>query len=44
MVEKELGAGLVMMSGSSSAVASTWIVAVAILVTVTMMTDLNFLI
>ena len=44
MVEKELGAGLVMMNGSSSAVAATWIVAVAILVTFTMMTDFNFLI
>ena len=45
MVEKELGAGLVMMSGGGSAVAGTWIVALAILVTFTftMMTDINFL-
>ena len=43
VVEKEMGAGLVMMSGGGGAVASTWIVAVAILVTFTMMTDINFL-
>ena len=42
MVEKELGAGLVMMSGGG-AVAGTWSLAVAILVTVTKMTDINFL-
>ena len=43
MVEKELGAGLVMMSGGGGAVAGTWSLAVAILVTVTKMTDINFL-
>ena len=43
VVEQEMGAGLVMMSGGGGAVAATWILAVAILVTFTMMTDINFL-
>ena len=43
MVEKELGAGLVMMSGGGGAVAGTWIVDVAILITFSTMTDINFL-
>ena len=42
MVEKELGAGLkVMMSGGGGAVAGTWSLAVAILIT--MMININFL-
>ena len=43
VVEQEMGAGLVMMSGGGGAVAGTWIVALAILGAFTMMTDINFL-